>query len=144
MTEEPADFHDLPADKDAQPGSNPHAVDAHTAQADIEIARRAHSKSVSSVTAADVAKRLNIGKVKLDATVEDAGVADFQPYILHKAHAPCPIAMVNRKPSGKPGHRSNNPQDLAWLSAVKNAKKSIFVYVFLALLHVTAPDIDNV
>ncbi|VDC06870.1 unnamed protein product [Peniophora sp. CBMAI 1063] len=127
----PLDPHDSPSDAAAEPGTNPHAIDSHTASTTASIARahrpHSHSVSSSSVTAADVAKRLNIGKVQLDATVEDAGVADFQPYILHRAHAPCPIAMVNRKPSGKPGHRADNPQDLAWLSAVRNARKSIFV-----------------
>ncbi|KAI0035523.1 hypothetical protein K488DRAFT_43117 [Vararia minispora EC-137] len=85
------------------------------------------NESLKYLTAAQVAERLNIGRVKLDATVEDAGVADFRPYILHKFHSPCPIAMVNRKPTGSPGHRLNNPQDLSWLSAIKHAQKSIFI-----------------
>jgi len=38
------------------------------------------------------------------------------------------MALVNRKPHGKPGHNDiNNPQDVAWLSALKYAQKKVFI-----------------
>ena len=50
------------------------------------------------------------------------------PYIPHPVHKPFPIAMVNRKPFGAPNHSSvYNPQNEAWLSAIRNAKKTIFI-----------------
>jgi hypothetical protein len=88
-------------------GTNPLAIDAHTKSGDADIAKEMVGENKrAEVTAAEVAKRLNIGKVQLDATVEDAGVADFKPYILHQPHPPCPIAMVNRKPAGSECFRS--------------------------------------
>ncbi|KAI9690844.1 MAG: hypothetical protein M1822_008463 [Bathelium mastoideum] len=50
------------------------------------------------------------------------------PYIPHPVHKPFPIAMVNRKPFGAPNHSSvYNPQNEAWLSAIRNAKRTIFI-----------------
>ncbi|KAH9976898.1 hypothetical protein BGW80DRAFT_1291289 [Lactifluus volemus] len=55
--------------------------------------------------------------------------SDFCPHILHKPHDPVPIAIVNRSPKGRPGHYQvhKNPQDVAWLSAVRYAQKSVFM-----------------
>ncbi|KAI0295123.1 hypothetical protein B0F90DRAFT_1638400 [Multifurca ochricompacta] len=54
---------------------------------------------------------------------------DFCPHILHEPHKPVPIAMVNRCPTGTPGHYyvRQFPQDVAWLSAVRYAQKSVFI-----------------
>ncbi|CAF4920219.1 unnamed protein product, partial [Rotaria socialis] len=50
------------------------------------------------------------------------------PFIFHQAHAPFPIALVNRSPYGKPIHVDTaNPQDAAWMGAFRYAKKSIFI-----------------
>lgn len=38
------------------------------------------------------------------------------------------MALVNRKPHGTPGHDDvNNPQDVAWLAALKYAQKKVFI-----------------
>ncbi|KDN38877.1 hypothetical protein K437DRAFT_296253 [Tilletiaria anomala UBC 951] len=52
----------------------------------------------------------------------------FAPYIFHKPHAPVPIAMVNRRPHGTPGHSDiRNPQDAAWLAGFRYAQKHVFI-----------------
>ncbi|KAH9952788.1 hypothetical protein BGW80DRAFT_1452006 [Lactifluus volemus] len=60
---------------------------------------------------------------------EEDMLSDFRPYILHEPHNPVPIAMVNRSPTGRPGHYHvlQHPQDVAWLSAVRYAQKSVFI-----------------
>lgn len=46
----------------------------------------------------------------------------------HKPHAPFPIALVNRRPWGALNHQGVNvPQNEAWLSAIRNAKTSVFI-----------------
>lgn len=50
------------------------------------------------------------------------------PYIPHQAHTPYPMALVNRHPYGTPRHRSlETPQNIAWLSALRNAKQSVLI-----------------
>ncbi|KAK8079554.1 hypothetical protein PG997_007372, partial [Apiospora hydei] len=50
------------------------------------------------------------------------------PYMPHPAHAPLPVALVNRDPYGPPNHKSvANPQNAAWLSALRNAEKNVFI-----------------
>ena len=50
------------------------------------------------------------------------------PYISHQTHTPCPMALVNRPPYGTPTHKSvTNPQNAAWLSALRNAKHSVLI-----------------
>ncbi|KAK6852741.1 hypothetical protein PG995_011292 [Apiospora arundinis] len=50
------------------------------------------------------------------------------PYVPQPAHAPFPIALVNRDPYGPPNHKSlANPQNAAWLSALRNATKNVFI-----------------
>jgi hypothetical protein len=82
-------------------------------------------------------------------------LSGFLPHILHEPHEPVPIAIVNRSPTGSehfpflltaytltpylsclfwrvgPGHYHvrRNPQDVAWLSAVRYAQKNIFMSV---------------
>lgn len=49
------------------------------------------------------------------------------PYIPHLTK-PFPIALVNRAPHGPPNHNAvKNPQNEAWLSAIANAKRNIFI-----------------
>jgi phosphatidylserine/phosphatidylglycerophosphate/cardiolipin synthase-like enzyme len=53
---------------------------------------------------------------------------EMTPYIPHPVSEAFPIALVNRKPYGAPNHACvNTPQNEAWLSAVRNAKRTIFV-----------------
>ena len=67
---------------------------------------QSNSYSVSQSTqskAALIAKHLNTGKIDLDATVDvddEDDMDGFRPHILHHPHSPCPIAMVNRRPTG--------------------------------------------
>ncbi|KAH9988591.1 hypothetical protein BJV77DRAFT_1020825 [Russula vinacea] len=55
--------------------------------------------------------------------------SDFRPHILHEPHQPVPIAIVNRCPTGSPGHYQVGqfPQDVAWISAMRYAKRSVFI-----------------
>ncbi|KAI1757348.1 phospholipase D/nuclease [Xylaria castorea] len=59
----------------------------------------------------------------------DCSPADeMTPYIPHQAHEPFPIALVNRAPYGRPNHKSvMNPQNAAWLSALRNARRNVFI-----------------
>ena len=53
---------------------------------------------------------------------------EMTPYIPHALTRPFPIALVNRAPHGAPNHNAvHNPQNAAWLSAINNAQKSIFI-----------------
>ncbi|KAI8949054.1 phospholipase D/nuclease [Xylaria longipes] len=53
---------------------------------------------------------------------------EMTPYIPHPAHEPFPIALVNRAPYGRPNHKSvSNPQNAAWLSALRNAQRNVFI-----------------
>ena len=57
-----------------------------------------------------------------------AAADEMTPYVPHAAHAPFPVAMVNRSPYGPPTHRSvRQPQNAAWLSALRNARRSVFI-----------------
>ncbi|KAK4228554.1 minor cardiolipin synthase ClsB [Podospora fimiseda] len=50
------------------------------------------------------------------------------PYIPSCSDTPVPMALVNRAPYGPPSHKSlSNPQNAAWLSALRNAKNSVFI-----------------
>ncbi|OTB13964.1 hypothetical protein K445DRAFT_319497 [Daldinia sp. EC12] len=53
---------------------------------------------------------------------------EMTPYIPHPAHEPFPMALVCRAPYGQPNHSSvSNPQNAAWLSALRNAQKNVFI-----------------
>ncbi|KAJ7739658.1 iq calmodulin-binding motif protein [Mycena maculata] len=53
---------------------------------------------------------------------------EFTPYIPHPTSESFPIAMVCREPHGTPDHESvYNPQNEVWLSALRNAKKNVFI-----------------
>jgi len=48
--------------------------------------------------------------------------------MIHRAHKPVPMAMVNRKPHGAPGHADIRvPQDAAWLAGLRHAQESAFI-----------------
>ncbi|KAJ7771657.1 hypothetical protein B0H16DRAFT_191133 [Mycena metata] len=53
---------------------------------------------------------------------------EMTPYMAHPTSEPFPIAMVCREPYGAPDHESvYNPQNEAWLSALRNATKNVFI-----------------
>ncbi|CAG8954511.1 hypothetical protein HYFRA_00004424 [Hymenoscyphus fraxineus] len=53
---------------------------------------------------------------------------EMTPYIPHPVHEAFPMALVCREPYGTPNHHSvSNPQNATWLSALRNAKKNIFI-----------------
>ena len=53
----------------------------------------------------------------------DIEMEPFRPHIIHAAHRPFPVAMVNRAPHGRPGHSSTeNPMDAAFLAGFRYAK----------------------
>lgn len=53
---------------------------------------------------------------------------EWTPYIPHSPTKPFPIALVNRRPYGKPDHRDVYvPQNEAWLAALRYAKESVFI-----------------
>ncbi|KAK4144606.1 uncharacterized protein C8A04DRAFT_11437 [Dichotomopilus funicola] len=50
------------------------------------------------------------------------------PYLPLLNDTPYPMALVNRAPYGPPTHKSvETPQNAAWLSALRNAKKSVYI-----------------
>lgn len=56
------------------------------------------------------------------------GLLDFEPVIYHEPHAPVPMALVNRRPHGRPGHDDiDNPQNSAWLAGFRYAKQHVFI-----------------
>ena len=58
----------------------------------------------------------------------DDDVLDFHPYIFHAPHEPVPMALVNRRPHGTPGHTDiRNPQDAAWLAGFRYAQKHVLI-----------------
>ncbi|ERT03197.1 hypothetical protein HMPREF1624_01502 [Sporothrix schenckii ATCC 58251] len=68
-----------------------------------------------------------VNHLKADAPEPSEG-EEMTPYIPHATHEPFPIAMVNRPPFGPPTHSSVvQPQNAAWLSALKNARKNVFI-----------------
>ncbi|KAI0404158.1 phospholipase D/nuclease [Xylaria palmicola] len=53
---------------------------------------------------------------------------EMTPYIPHPSHEPFPMALVNRAPYGRLTQRSlHNPQNAAWLSALRNAQRNVFI-----------------
>ncbi|KAI0116887.1 hypothetical protein F4814DRAFT_265862 [Daldinia grandis] len=53
---------------------------------------------------------------------------EMTPYIPHPIHEPFTMALVCRAPYGQPNHSSvSNPQNAAWLSALRNAQKNVFI-----------------
>ncbi|KAK7035732.1 hypothetical protein R3P38DRAFT_2908777 [Favolaschia claudopus] len=62
-------------------------------------------------------------------TAPDRGPGEeMTPYIAHPTTDPFPIAMVCREPHGTPDHDDvYNPQNEVWLSALRNAKKNVFI-----------------
>ncbi|CEH16144.1 MITOCHONDRIAL CARDIOLIPIN HYDROLASE [Ceraceosorus bombacis] len=68
------------------------------------------------------------GSVSASEGAAASEVIDFNPFIFHKPHAPVPMALVNRRPHGTPGHNDiRNAQDAAWLAGFRYAKRHVFI-----------------
>lgn len=109
--------------------------------------RHVHRRTMSQISRSSAVERLsaitksldfaNNSKVQGEIKAEhlsDAEISalndvlDFQPYIFHKPHSPVPMALVNRRPHGTPGHSDiRNPQDAAWLAGFRYARKHVFI-----------------
>ncbi|KAK0531098.1 hypothetical protein OC835_003798 [Tilletia horrida] len=105
--------------------------------------RRIHRRTLSNISRGSAAERLSIitkaldfannskvqGEIKPDELEKIAdAMLDFQPYVFHKAHKPVPMALVNRRPHGTPGHSDiRNPQDAAWLAGFRYAQRHVFI-----------------
>ncbi|KAF2428760.1 phospholipase D/nuclease [Tothia fuscella] len=77
-----------------------------------------------------VNKHLNIStRIEQEPTAPECQPGEeMAPFIPHPVHEPFPIALVNRKPWGAPNHSCvNTPQNEAWLSAIRNATRSVFI-----------------
>ncbi|KAI9683660.1 MAG: hypothetical protein M1829_004965 [Trizodia sp. TS-e1964] len=101
-------------------------ISAEIARIQSGISAMPGESRISAVT-----RYLNTPAV-LKGTVGDAPEyppeEQMTPYIPHPTHAPFPMALVNRKPSGALNHSSVHvPQNEAWLSAIRNCQKSIFI-----------------
>ncbi|GAC94264.1 hypothetical protein PHSY_001835 [Pseudozyma hubeiensis SY62] len=109
--------------------------------------RRVHRRTLSQISKSSAAERLSAitksldfannskvqGEIKAEQLSDEKlsalnAVLDFQPYVFHKPHEPVPMALVNRRPHGTPGHSDiRNPQDAAWLAGFRYAKKHVFI-----------------
>ncbi|BGP55664.1 hypothetical protein JCM8202v2_003269 [Rhodotorula sphaerocarpa] len=120
------------ADGTSEAGSSSAAV-GETGQnggPDAVLGENGGKGTASSARLAALSKALNAGAIsKVEAAIDDEElIRDFKPHMLHKAHPPCPIALVNRRPHGSPGHMDIRcPQAAAWLSALKYAQKNVFI-----------------
>ncbi|KAG9315842.1 hypothetical protein JVU11DRAFT_3491 [Chiua virens] len=55
---------------------------------------------------------------------------EYLPHSFYAPHGECPMVLLNRAPYGQLGNPDNailNPQDAAWLAALKYAKKNVFI-----------------
>ncbi len=86
--------------------------------------------SKNSVRLKALSKALNAGALaQIEAAIDDETlIDDYKPHFIHRAHKPVPMAMVNRKPHGAPGHADIRvPQDAAWLAGLRHAQKNAFI-----------------
>ncbi|KAI0392130.1 hypothetical protein F5Y17DRAFT_460189 [Xylariaceae sp. FL0594] len=71
---------------------------------------------------------VNEGYRPRNAAPECEPADEMTPYVPHPAQEPFPMALVNRAPYGRLSHRSlETPQNEAWLSALRNAQRSVFI-----------------
>lgn len=78
-------------------------------------------------TSIPVNQRLNVQQhAEQTASIDETD--GFHPFIFHTRHEPVPMVLVNRQPNRFPGHGDVvNPQNNAWLGALKFAKRSVFI-----------------
>jgi hypothetical protein len=91
------------------------------------------STSASSAAAAAIAAQAKAAEGEASSSASSgaapkADILDFNPFIFHAPHAPVPMALVNRRPHGTPGHSDiRNAQDAAWLAGFRYARRHVFV-----------------
>lgn len=108
--------------------TDPGSSDILTAlQTQLQINQTAYSDEDHPTESISVNKRLNVQE-HIEQTATSTEADAFHPYIFHTRHKPVPMALVNRQPHNLPGHGDVvNPQNNAWLAALKYAKKSVFI-----------------
>ncbi|KAI5477424.1 hypothetical protein MNV49_006416 [Pseudohyphozyma bogoriensis] len=108
------------AEKDARGGK---VYDATNADESRRLQAALHDEAA-------VSAHLNTG-TPISATAKEDGTKGhqkFKPLVLHERHDPVPMALVNRRPKGTPGHGDvENSQDAAFLAAFKYAEKQVFI-----------------
>ncbi|GAA5918081.1 hypothetical protein JCM6882_004984 [Rhodosporidiobolus microsporus] len=115
--------------------SNPQPPPAALSESPTELESPSNGGSAikgttTSARLAALSKALNAGAItKIEAAFDDETlIHDFKPHMLHKGHAPFPMALVNRRPHGSPGHADIRcPQAAAWLAALRYAEKNVFI-----------------
>ncbi|KAK6510511.1 hypothetical protein TWF506_009617 [Arthrobotrys conoides] len=124
------------AAEDATPEDEQHlasAVDASRIEYDSTLSGEAERVQGFLGTLEGLTKHLNTTiqpntQGTLRHLYREAHIEDFNPYILHPRHKPFPIAMVNRRPFGSPGHQSVRvPQNEAWIAAIRLAETQVFI-----------------
>ncbi|KAK2067230.1 hypothetical protein P8C59_000988 [Phyllachora maydis] len=112
----------------------PHEAGAPRYDADIagEVARvQASVSPAAGLTRMQAVTRLlnHTTNVGFGGDAPECAAGDeMTPYIAHAAAAPVPMALVCRGPCGRPTHGSvANPQNAAWLAALRHAQKSVFI-----------------
>ncbi|KAL8281193.1 hypothetical protein RQP46_006551 [Phenoliferia psychrophenolica] len=110
--------------------ASPGATDPERPPVARDDSRLSNLSIKSSARLAALSKALNAGALaKVEATIDDESlIDDFKPHMIHKAHKPFPIAMVNRGPHGSPGHQDIRvAQDAAWLAGFRYANDNVFI-----------------
>ncbi|GAA5925237.1 uncharacterized protein JCM15063_004964 [Sporobolomyces koalae] len=114
----------------APPKRTPSISDADNKEKELPSPTSPTKGTSSSARLAALSKALNAGALtEIQAAIEDENlISDFKPHMLHRSHKPCPIALVNRRPHGSPGHNDIRcPQDAAWLAALRYAENNVFI-----------------
>ncbi|KAJ3172091.1 hypothetical protein HDU88_006905 [Geranomyces variabilis] len=98
--------------------------------AEVQRMTSAMSRNPDETVVQSISRHLNTKKhigFQGDAAEPEPG-KEYTPYIPHPSHELFPMAMVNRKPWGPPNHKCvNTPQNAAFISALRNAQKTVFI-----------------
>ncbi|WFD31485.1 hypothetical protein MSPP1_002522 [Malassezia sp. CBS 17886] len=121
--------------KDRSSSWNVHWASPRLSSADKEHAADRLATITSSLDFANLSRvRGELNPTSIESSVGgwDAqqlmGLLDFNPFLYHAPHAPVPMALVNRRPWGRPGHDDlRNPQAAAWLAGFRYAQKHVFI-----------------
>ncbi|CCG82352.1 Putative uncharacterized protein [Taphrina deformans PYCC 5710] len=96
-------------------------------QNQLKINQQVYENQDQPAQSISVNERLNVQE-HVEQTANDTETDDFHPYMFHPRHLPLPMALVNRQPHNLPGHNDVvNPQNNAWLAALKYAQRSVFI-----------------
>ncbi|KAK6344384.1 hypothetical protein TWF696_008021 [Orbilia brochopaga] len=131
--DEVARVHDQNQDDQASGRMLAAREDAYQIEYDENFSAEAERVKGLLGTIENITKHLNTSiqpntKGTLLETDTQAHIEEFSPIILHPRHKPFPIAMVNRRPFGSPGHQSLRvPQNEAWIAGLRLAEKQVFI-----------------